>query len=135
MLLLILSFYNCSLNLTGSKNEKSDYSSLLSYLIQQNNSSGGTTGGGNSSTTTGSYYLGVSVNGLNLYSTLILQNNFSEILQVYVNGTSKFSKTYKQGENYSVTVFSQPQSQTCNVVAGAGTFPSSDVYSIFVNCQ
>jgi len=79
-----------------------------------------------------SYNLGGTVSGLQ--GTLILQNNMMDRITIEANGNFTFTNLYPTNSNYSVTVFSQPSSQTCSITNGSGTILSSSISNISVRC-
>ena len=87
-------------------------------------------GGGGSS-------IGGTLNGLATGATIILQNNGSESLTLTSNGTFEFDTVVADGEDYDVTVLTQPAGQTCTVANGSGTIDvfGSNVEDVEVNCQ
>ena len=87
-------------------------------------------GGGGSS-------IGGTLSGLATGATIILQNNGSESLTLTSDGTFEFDTVVADGEDYDVTVLTQPAGQTCTVANGSGTIDvfGSNVEDVEVNCQ
>jgi hypothetical protein len=76
----------------------------------------------------------VNVTGL-LGSGLVLQNNRTDNLTISSNGISTFATKVASGQDYTVTVLSQPNtpSQTCTVSSAIGTIANTDV-TVNVTC-
>ena len=83
-----------------------------------------------------SYTVGGTVSGLE-GRDLILQNNAGDDLEITVDGTFTFAMSLSDGENYAVTIQTQPinQSQTCTVSNNTGTILTSDVTNITITCS
>jgi sugar lactone lactonase YvrE len=64
-----------------------------------------------------------------------LQNNGGNDLTLSANSAFIFPTTAPTGSNYSVTVFTQPASQTCAVANGAGTVSGANVTNVTVTCS
>jgi hypothetical protein len=77
------------------------------------------------------YSIGGSVSGLT--GTVVLQNNSGDNLTITSNSSFTFNTNIASGSTYSVSVLTQPSSQTCSVSNGSGTV-SGDVTSVSVNC-
>ena len=82
---------------------------------------------------TNTYSAGGTVSGL--AGTVVLQNNGSDSLVIAGNGAFSFTTPVAQGGTYSVTVQTQPASQTCTVANGAGTMGGANVTNIAVTCS
>ena len=67
--------------------------------------------------------------------TVVLQNNGSDSLVIAGNGAFTFTTPVAQGGTYSVTVQTQPATQTCTVANGAGTMGGANVTNIAVTCS
>ncbi|MBU0505581.1 MAG: Ig-like domain-containing protein [bacterium] len=78
------------------------------------------------------YAVGGTVTGLS--GTVVLQNNAADDLTVTANGSFTFDTDIASGETYTVTVETQPGSQTCTVTQGTGTI-SDDVTNVSVSCS
>ena len=65
---------------------------------------------------------------------LVLQDNGSSNLAVSTNGVFSFSNSVARSASYSVTVLTQPTSQTCTVTNGSGT-ASANVANVQVACS
>ncbi len=79
------------------------------------------------------YTVGGTVSGLS--GTLTLQLNGGEELDITANGSFAFATRLGSGEDYSVTVATQPSNQTCTVINGSGTIPGADLTGILVFCS
>jgi hypothetical protein len=92
--------------------------------------------------TTNAYSLGGTVHGLGSGKTLVLSETFSgQTVNVSNNGSFAFTTAIANGNSYSALVATQPTNaaneaspQVCNVVAGAGTMPTSAQTAIQVYC-
>jgi len=78
------------------------------------------------------FTVGGTVSGLN--GTVALQNNGGNNLTISVSGGFTFATALATGSGYSVTVLTQPVSQTCAVANGAGTVSGANVTGVTVNC-
>ncbi|MGD0892645.1 MAG: hypothetical protein ABR923_14030 [Terracidiphilus sp.] len=79
------------------------------------------------------YTIGGSVSGLT-GAGLVLQNNNGDNLTVSANATSfTFATSITSGAAYSVTVLTQPASESCTVTNGSGT-ATANVTSVSVAC-
>jgi hypothetical protein len=94
-----------------------------------------TPGGGGTTPAEGgtSYTVGGAVTGL--LGTVVLQNNGGNDLSLSANSAFAFTATAVTGSNYSVTVLTQPGSQTCAVAHGAGTVSEANVTDVTVTCS
>ena len=79
--------------------------------------------------------IGGTVSGL-LGSGLVLQNNGADDLVIEDDGPFEFDTALPDGEDYLVTVLTQPQSpnQTCEVFNGSGTVSGDDITDVEVVC-
>lgn len=70
-------------------------------------------------------------------SRLVLQNNSGDNLAISADGGFTFSTAIASGENYSVSVATQPSSpsQTCTVTNGSGTVANADVTDVAIACE
>jgi len=68
---------------------------------------------------------------------LILQNNYDDKLAIELNGAYQFDKKLKNGSDYNVIVFQQPQKplQVCNVINGIGVIDNEDITNTMVKCE
>jgi predicted RNA-binding protein with TRAM domain len=82
---------------------------------------------------TNTYSAGGTVAGL--LGTVLLQNNGSDSLVIAGNGAFTFTTPVAQGGTYSVTVQTQPATQTCTIANGAGTMGGANVTNIAVTCS
>ena len=64
------------------------------------------------------YTVGGTVSGLS--GTVVLQDNGGDNLSVTANGSFTFATSLASGAAYSVTVKTNPASQTCTVTSGSG---------------
>ena len=80
--------------------------------------------------------IGGTVSGLAGGTSIVLVNDGSDALTVNSNGNFSFDKSVGANNSYNVTVQTQPASETCTVVGGAGTVSSrgDDVTNIQVSC-
>ena len=68
-------------------------------------------------------------------SGLVLQNNGGDDLSIVGDGSFTFVTPLVPGaDSYDVTIFTQPEGQTCSVVNPGGEVPPTDVTSVFVEC-
>jgi hypothetical protein len=81
--------------------------------------------------TNSAYTVGGTVTGLT--GTLVLRNNGAEDKTISSNGAFTFQAPAPHGTAYSVTVKTQPASQTCTISGGAGTATAA-VTGIAVKC-
>ena len=86
----------------------------------------------NSSTNVSQYSVGGTVSGLS--GTLVLQNNLTESLTISANGAFTFTTLVAVNSNYSVTVLTQPTSQTCTVSNGTGSILNTNIVNVNVTC-
>ncbi len=98
------------------------------FLISACGSKGG--GGGNG---TPSYTVGGTLSGLT--GTVVLQNNESDDLTITADGAFTFATKVADGGAYSVTVLTQPATQTCTASSNTGTIAGADVTSVSVVCS
>ncbi|HET7204276.1 MAG TPA: hypothetical protein VFI92_13000 [Steroidobacteraceae bacterium] len=77
------------------------------------------------------YSIGGTVSGL--VGPVVLQNNGGDDLAVSSSGPFTFATTIERGDNFAVTVLSQPAGQVCNVTNGAGV-ASENVTDVLVTC-
>jgi hypothetical protein len=70
-------------------------------------------------------------------SGLVLQNNGGDNLPITQNGPFVFATPIASGQNYSVSVLTQPASpaQNCGVTSGSGSVGSQDVTTVAVACK
>ncbi|TGK55393.1 hypothetical protein EHQ16_08520 [Leptospira kanakyensis] len=86
---------------------------------------------------TGPYYVSVSVSGL-LGTGLVLDlNSGTESIVVNADGSFDFKTALSTGNNFNVTVNTQPTlpTQTCSVSGGMGVVAYGNINSIIVNCD
>ena len=77
------------------------------------------------------YRIGGTVTGLS--GTIVLQNNGTDDLTVTTSGAFTFATTVRRGNNYGVTIRTQPQDQVCTVANASGV-AAADVANVLVNC-
>lgn len=80
------------------------------------------------------YTVGGTVSGLPSSTSVVLRNNGADDLTVSSNGSFSFSTQLSTGENYAVTVRTNPSNRTCTVTHGSGTVTSADVNSVAIRC-
>ena len=80
--------------------------------------------------------IGGTLSGLNTGATVILQNNGANSLTLTSDGSFEFDTLVSDGDDYDVTVLTQPAGQTCTVANGSGTIGvfGSNVDDITVTC-
>ena len=78
------------------------------------------------------YGVGGSVSGL--AGTVVLKNNGGDALTVNASGSFTFATGLLNGAGYSVSVFTQPSTQTCSVSSATGTISSASVSNVAVSC-
>ncbi|HVV49714.1 MAG TPA: hypothetical protein VHO06_08650, partial [Polyangia bacterium] len=99
-------------------------------------SGSGTVGGANVTSVavacvTNTYTVSAAVSGLS--GTVVLQDNGGDNLSVTASGTSAFATKIASGATYSVSVLTQPATQTCTVTAPTGTIAAANV-TVTVTC-
>jgi hypothetical protein len=77
--------------------------------------------------------VGGTVTGL-VGSGLVLQNNGADDLPIETNGEFTFETRLAPGGSYNVTVYSQPEGQTCEVQNGSGEVTDVNVTDVVVSC-
>ncbi|MGO8816531.1 MAG: kelch repeat-containing protein [Terriglobia bacterium] len=83
--------------------------------------------------TTDTFTVGGTVSGLT-GTGLVLQDNGGNNLAVSASGPFTFTTALASGTAYSVTVFSQPSTQSCSVTNGTGTVTGAAVNTVAVSC-
>ena len=83
---------------------------------------------------TNSYTVGGTVSGLAGGQSTVLQNNGADNKTISASGAFTFTTSVAQGATYSVTVLTQPSTQTCTVTNGSGTMGGSNVTNVSVTC-
>jgi hypothetical protein len=94
---------------------------------------GGSAGGGSTPPPPTTYTIGGTVSGLT-GTGLVLQDNSGNNLAVSASGSFAFSTAVDSGAAYSITVLSQPTSQSCTVTNGSGT-ASANVTNVQIACS
>src|SRR6201994_4882158 len=90
--------------------------------------------GGDATAAPTTYSVGGTASGLASGSTVVLQNNGANDLNVAANGSFAFTTALTTGAAYNVTVKSSPTGQTCTVANGTGTVGSANVTNVAVAC-
>lgn len=80
------------------------------------------------------YSVGGNALGIPLNETLIIQNNFSEVLSIFVNGQFTFIQRVPNLTNFYVTILKNPAGKTCTVQNGIGKIENSNFNGILINC-
>ncbi len=70
----------------------------------------------------------------NLSGTVVLQNNGGDDLGVTTSGSFAFTTALDDGDAYSVTIYTQPTSQTCYISNNSGTIATASVTDVTVTC-
>ncbi len=78
------------------------------------------------------YTVGGTLSGLT--GSVSLANNGGDVRTLTTNGAFSFATALASGAAYSVTVATQPATQTCAVTSGAGTLAGSNVANVTVTC-
>ena len=78
--------------------------------------------------------LGVSVTGLGIGQSLVLQNNGADDFTVTANGSVRTAASWPLGSSYSVTVKSKPDAIGCVVRNGTGVIGAAPVDTVAVRC-
>jgi len=96
---------------------------------------GATSCGGGGGSDTATFSIGGSVSGL-AGSGLVLQNNGTDSLSVSSTGGFTFATQLQNGQNYAVTVKTQPANptQVCTATNGSGAVANRDVQTVAVAC-
>jgi hypothetical protein len=81
---------------------------------------------------TSAFSVGGTVSGLS--GTMVLQNNGGNSQTIRSNGSFTFSTPIAKGSTYSVTVSTQPATQTCTVSNGSGTVGGTNVTNVNITC-
>jgi len=88
---------------------------------------------GTRAASTFNYSIGGTVFGLS--GSVVLQDNNGDNLTITSNGSFTFATKVTNGNQYNVSVLSQPTGQTCSVSAGAGTVSGSNISNVTVVCS
>ena len=78
------------------------------------------------------YSVGGTLSGL--VGSVTLQNNGGDDLVLGADGPFVFATELQSGQDYAVTVSSQPATQTCTVSNGSGTVADADIADVSVSC-
>lgn len=79
------------------------------------------------------YKIGGTIAGLS--GTIVLQNNGGDDLNISSNGDFSFSTLLFGGEDYAVTILTQPSEALCTISNGTGTVSIEDITDIVVSCS
>ena len=80
------------------------------------------------------YTIGGTVSGLAPGTSLVLSDNGVDPATVGTNGAFAFATPITAGNNYSVTVATQPTEQTCAVSAGTGAVTTANIATVNIVC-
>ncbi|MFA5248731.1 MAG: fibronectin type III domain-containing protein [Patescibacteria group bacterium] len=78
------------------------------------------------------YTVGGTISGLS--GTVVIQNNSSDDISTTTSGAFTFSTSLDEGDNYTVTVYSNPTSQTCTITNGSGINISANITNVAITC-
>lgn len=80
--------------------------------------------------------VGGTLTGLPSGTSVILQNNGKDNLTLTQNGRFTFNNTLDDGDDYNVTVLTQPAGATCTPSSNTGTINSKgdDVENVLITC-
>lgn len=78
------------------------------------------------------FTIGGTINGL--VGTVVLQNRNGDALSLTQDGSFIFSQVAADGDDYLITVSTQPAQQTCVVTHGTGTVTAANVSAVAVQC-
>ncbi len=81
------------------------------------------------------YQISGSLSGLLGGASLVLQDDGGNSTTVPANGPFSFSSAVASGENYAVTVATQPAAQSCAISNGSGIVVAGDVSNVVVICS
>ena len=79
-----------------------------------------------------SYTVGGMVSGLN--GTVVLQQSGGDDISIAADGGFVFPTAVTFGAGYTVTVLTQPATQTCSVTNGSGTMGAGNITNVMVTC-
>lgn len=87
-------------------------------------------------TCTSGFTVGGTVSGLLSGETLVLQDNGGDNNTITANGTFTFATGVMTGQNYAVTVLTQPgtPAELCRITGGSGTIATAAVTNVTVFC-
>ena len=80
------------------------------------------------------FSVGGTVSGLAAGNSVTLQNNGGDDLVINSDGGFSFDTLLSNGDDYAVTVLTQPPNQNCSVSNGTGTIAAADVTDVAVSC-
>ncbi len=82
------------------------------------------------------FSIGGNVDGLGAGTSVVLQNNGGDDVTVNADGDFTFGDELEEGDDYEVTILTQPgPGQICTVANGSGTVGSADVTDVAVTCE
>jgi 6-phosphogluconolactonase (cycloisomerase 2 family) len=76
------------------------------------------------------YTVSAVVTGLTNVNGLVIQNNGGDNLTITASGTYSFATPVTSGQEYNVTILTQPAGRACSVLSGSGTIMSSRVTAV-----
>lgn len=65
---------------------------------------------------------------------LVVQNNAGDFLSISENGDFTFPTALGDGSSYAVTIFQQPDNQTCRIINGSGIIQGGDIHDVGISC-
>jgi len=82
------------------------------------------------------YSIGGNITGLATGTSVFVQNNLGDDLEITTNGAFSFATLLLNAVNYDVTVLTQPTSpnQICTLTNETGTVNEADIINIGINC-
>ncbi len=81
------------------------------------------------------YSVGGTVENLAAGETVYVQTNLGEILKFSTNTSFTFSKLFRDGTNYYVSILTQPANSKCGIENSSGLVYESNVTNIVINCD
>ncbi|TGN19027.1 LamG-like jellyroll fold domain-containing protein [Leptospira idonii] len=86
-----------------------------------------------------SYYLGGTVSGMSASMSGLQLETSGEIVTINANGTFRFTKEFKKGDQFVVRVYQQPRGsvggQSCLLGGNESTFGDADIMSVVASCS
>lgn len=79
--------------------------------------------------------IGGSLTGLLSGGSITLQNNSGDDLVLSSDGSFSFATPLNDGQNYSISISTQPPGQACAVTNAQGTVSGSDITNVSVSCS
>lgn len=80
------------------------------------------------------YQVGGTISGLAPGTTVVLNNNGTDPTSVNANGAFASASSIVSGSDYSITIATQPEGQTCSVSNGDGTISAANVETVKIVC-